>query len=122
MLFWLAANLVLVIHLGFVIYVICGGLLIYRWRWTVFLHLPAVVWADLLELNSWQCPLTPLEQWLRIAGGQQGYSGGFIEHYLLALLYPAGLTPNIQIFLGIFVFLLNAVVYLLLIRKLLRSK
>ena len=122
MLFWLAANLVHVIHLGFVIYVICGGLLIYRWRWTVFLHLPAVVWAVLLELNSWQCPLTPLEQWLRIAGGQQGYSGGFIEHYLLALLYPAGLTPNIQIFLGIFVFLLNAVVYLLLIRKLLRSK
>lgn len=112
MLYWIAANIVLIIHLAFVLYVVCGGFFILRWKWTVFLHLPAVIWAALLEFNSWICPLTPLEQWLRIAGGQRGYSGGFIEHYLLSLLYPAGLTPDIQTILGAFVVIFNGAVYL----------
>lgn len=122
MLYWLAANIVLIIHLGFVIYVVCGGFFILRWRWTLFLHLPAVIWAALLEFNSWICPLTPLEQWLRVAGGQRGYSGGFIEHYLLSLLYPAGLTPDIQTMLGAFVVIVNGAVYLFCVYRLLKFR
>ena len=122
MLYWLAANIVLIIHLGFVIYVVCGGFFILRWRWTLFLHLPAVIWAALLEFNSWICPLTPLEQWLRVAGGQRGYSGGFIEHYLLSLLYPDGLTPDIQTMLGVFVVIVNGAVYLFCVYRLLKFR
>ena len=122
MLYWLAADIVLIIHLGFVIYVVCGGFFILRWRWTLFLHLPAVIWAALLEFNSWICPLTPLEQWLRVAGGQRGYSGGFIEHYLLSLLYPDGLTPDIQTMLGVFVVIVNGAVYLFCVYRLLKFR
>ena len=112
MAYWIGANIVLVIHLGFVIYVVCGGLLILKWKWSVVFHLPAVIWGALLEFNGWICPLTPFEQWLRAAGGQQGYSGGFVEHYLLSLLYPAGLTHDVQILLGALVVLGNGAVYL----------
>ncbi|MDJ0622619.1 MAG: DUF2784 domain-containing protein [Desulfocapsaceae bacterium] len=122
MLYWIGANIVLIIHLGFVIYVVCGGFLILRWRWTALLHLPAVIWAALLEFNGWICPLTPLEQWLRIAGGQQGYSGGFVEHYLISLLYPAGLTREIQIILGAFVLIVNGAIYLFCIYRFLTSR
>ena len=112
MAYWISANIVLIIHLGFVIYVVCGGFLILRWKWSAFIHLPAVLWGALLEFNGWICPLTPLEQSLRAVGGQKGYSGGFIEHYLLSILYPAGLTQDIQILLGIFVVIVNGAVYL----------
>ncbi len=122
MAFWLAANIVLIIHLGFVLYVVGGGLLIFRWKWSILLHLPAVLWGALLEFNGWLCPLTPLEQWLRVAGGQRGYSGGFIEHYLLSLLYPAGLTRDIQILLGTFVVVVNALIYAILIFRFVRSR
>ncbi len=122
MLYWIGANIVLIIHLGFVIYVVCGGFLILRWRWTALLHLPAVIWAALLEFNGWICPLTPLEQWLRIAGGQQGYSGRFVEHYLISLLYPAGLTREIQIILGAFVLIVNGAIYLFCIYRFLTSR
>lgn len=117
MVYWIGANIVLIIHLGFVIYVVCGGLLILKWKWSAFLHLPAVLWGALLQFNSWICPLTPLEQWLRIAGGQKGYSGGFIEHYLLSILYPAGLTHDTQILLGTFVVIVNGTVYLFCIYR-----
>ena len=122
MAFWLAANIVLIIHLGFVLYVVGGGLFIFRWKWSILLHLPAVLWGALLEFNGWLCPLTPLEQWLRVAGGQRGYSGGFIEHYLLSLLYPAGLTRDIQILLGTFVVVINALIYAILIFRFVRSR
>lgn len=122
MAFWLAANIVLIIHLGFVLYVVGGGLLIFRWKWSILLHLPAVLWGALLEFNGWLCPLTPLEQLLRVAGGQRGYSGGFIEHYLLSLLYPAGLTRDIQILLGTFVVVVNALIYAILIFRFVRSR
>ncbi len=117
MAYWLAANIVLIIHFGFVIYVVGGGLLIFRWKWSILLHLPAVLWGALLEFNGWLCPLTPLEQWLRVAGGQRGYSGGFIEHYLLSLLYPAGLTRDVQILLGTFVVVVNVLIYAILILR-----
>ena len=112
MVYWIAANSVLIIHLGFVIYVLFGGLLVLKWRWSAVLHLPAALWGALLEFNGWICPLTPLEQWLRIAGGQKGYSGGFLEHYLLSILYPEGLSREIQISLGTIVVIVNGIIYL----------
>jgi hypothetical protein len=76
------------------------------------LHLPAVIWGALIEFAGWICPLTPLEIWLRAQGGDRGYSGGFIEHYLGALIYPEGLTRELQWLLGAFVLAINAAIYL----------
>ncbi|MCZ4323467.1 DUF2784 domain-containing protein [Pseudomonas anguilliseptica] len=111
--FWLAvaADAVVVVHLLFILFVVLGGLLVWRWREVVWLHVPAALWGVLVELMRWPCPLTPLEHSLRAAAGQAGYSGGFVEHYLLPVIYPAGLTPQIQIGLGLFVLLLNGLIY-----------
>ncbi|MFL5526518.1 MAG: DUF2784 domain-containing protein [Gemmatimonadaceae bacterium] len=105
------ADLVLVLHLAFVIFVVAGaGLVIHRPR-VAWLHLPAVVWGVLIEYAGWICPLTPLENSLRMRGGEAGYSGGFIEHYVLATLYPTGLTRTTQVALGTAVLILNLVLY-----------
>jgi len=106
-----AADAVVVVHLLFIVFALLGGLLVWRWPWLVVLHLPAAAWGVLVELMRWPCPLTPLEQRLRVAAGEAGYSGGFIEHYVLPILYPAGLTPQIQIALGLFVLGLNLLIY-----------
>lgn len=107
----LAADLLVLLHLAFIVFVVLGGLLVWRWWRVVFLHLPASVWGVLLEFNGWQCPLTPLEQQLRVAAGEAGYSGGFIAHYLLPVIYPAGLTPAFQVALGTGALLINLVIY-----------
>ena len=92
----LAADLVLVVHALFVVFVLLGGLLVlYRHRF-LYLHLPAAAWGALVEFRGWVCPLTPLEQALRRAAGAAGYEGGFIEHYLAAVLYPASLERDTQ--------------------------
>lgn len=111
MFYRLAADAVVLLHLGFVVFVVAGGLLVFRWRRVALLHLPAVVWAVLLELRGWLCPLTPLELSLRASGGQAGYSGGFVEHYILPVLYPAELDSTLQIALGSFVIVINVVLY-----------
>ena len=111
MLYKLAADAVVLIHFGFVLFVVAGGLLVFRWRWVALLHLPAVVWAVLLEFRGWLCPLTPLELSLRAAGGQAGYSGGFVAHYILPVLYPAELDRILQMALGSFVIAVNVAVY-----------
>lgn len=111
MFYRLAADAVVLLHLGFVVFVVAGGLLVFRWRWVALLHLPAVVWAVLLEFRGWLCPLTPLELSLRASGGQAGYSGGFVEHYILPVLYPAELDSTLQIALGSFVIVINVVLY-----------
>ena len=111
MLYDLLATAVVLLHFSFVLFVVGGGLLLYKWPWLAWLHLPAVIWAALLEFNGWICPLTPLEQQLRAAAGQAGYSGGFIDHYLLALLYPAGLDGSMQFILGSLVVAINVLVY-----------
>ncbi len=116
----LAADALLLGHLLFILFVLLGGLLVWRWRSVAWLHLPAVAWAALAQFYALQCPLTPLEIALRRAAGQAGYSGGFIEHYLLALIYPADLTPQIQLWLGLTVLACNAPVYLLLLARLRR--
>ncbi|MCW3480973.1 DUF2784 domain-containing protein [Neisseriaceae bacterium JH1-16] len=107
----LAVDLVLLIHCGFVLFVVLGGGLVLRWPRLAWLHLPAVGWGALAEFTGWICPLTPLEQWLRDAAGQASYSGGFVEHYLVPLLYPAGLTRSLQLLLGVGVLLINGAVY-----------
>jgi hypothetical protein len=111
MFYAITADLLLLVHLGFVCFVVAGGLLVCKWRWFVLLHLPAVLWAVLLEFRGWICPLTPWEQQLRQAAGQSGFQGGFVEHYLLPVLYPAGLDPDTQLILGGFVILVNVAVY-----------
>ncbi len=108
---WIAAQMTVILHLGFVCFVVLGGFMAWRWRWTVFLHIPAALWGAIIEFQGWICPLTPLEQRLRQAAGQAGYSGGFIEHYLLPLLYPSSLSREAQIFLGTCVFVINIAVY-----------
>jgi Protein of Unknown function (DUF2784) len=111
------ADLVVLLHLLFILFVIVGGLLVlYRGR-LVLLHLPAVFWGVYIEFSGNICPLTPLENHFIRLAGRQGYSSGFIDHYLLPIIYPVGLTDEIQIFLGIFVITVNIVVYSILLRR-----
>ncbi|HCU13257.1 MAG TPA: DUF2784 domain-containing protein [Gemmatimonadetes bacterium] len=105
------ADLVLVVHLAFVLFVVLGGLLVLRWPRLAWLHVPAAVWGVLIEYTGWICPLTPLENSLRERGGGAGYSGGFIEHYIQPVLYPAGLTRGTQIVLGSLALLVNLTAY-----------
>ena len=121
MIYRVLADLVVGVHALFVAFVIVGGLLALRWRWVAVLHVPAAVWGALIEFQGWVCPLTPLEQSLRAAAGQAGYRGGFIEHYLLPALYPAGLTRGVQLVLGTAVVVVNVAVYAVLLRRTRRS-
>jgi len=105
------ADALVVFHVLFVLFVVLGGLLVLRWPRAAWIHLLAAAWGAWVEFSSTICPLTPLENHLRRLGGEAGYSGGFIEHYLLPVLYPAGLGRNVQIVLGFFVVLLNVAVY-----------
>ncbi|HJP60563.1 MAG TPA: DUF2784 domain-containing protein [Gemmatimonadaceae bacterium] len=105
------ADLVLVLHLGFVVFVVLGGLLVFRWPWIALLHVPAAIWGVLIEYMGWICPLTPLENSFRMRGGEAGYSGGFIQHYIQPVLYPAGLTRSMQLVLGSLALFLNLAAY-----------
>jgi hypothetical protein len=107
----LLADLVLIVHLAFVVFVLCGGLLVLKWRWVAWLHLPAAIWGAVVEFTGWICPLTPLENWLRGQGGETSYRSDFITQYLLPVLYPGDLTRDLQLLLGLVVVLLNAAVY-----------
>jgi len=107
----LLADAVLVVHLAFIVFVVFGGLLVLRWPRIAWLHLPTVAWGAWIELTGRICPLTPLEIGLRERGGETGFTDGFIEHYITALIYPDGLDRRQQILLGVFVLVLNAGVY-----------
>ncbi len=107
---WLA-DLTLCLHAGFVLFVIFGGLLVLRWRWIAWLHLPAAAWGAFVEFTGWICPLTPLENWLREQGGETSYRSDFIAQYLLPMLYPVDLTRDLQWLLGTGVLVLNIAVY-----------
>jgi Protein of Unknown function (DUF2784) len=115
------ADVVVGLHVGFVLFVVLGGLLVLRWPRVAWLHLPAAVWGALIEFAGWICPLTPLENRLRQASGASEYAGGFVEHYLLPVLYPAELTRGVQYVLGAGVLVVNAVVYWWVLRGLRRS-
>ncbi|MGQ0429966.1 MAG: DUF2784 domain-containing protein [Gammaproteobacteria bacterium] len=115
------ADAVLVLHLAFILFVVLGGLLVLRRPKLAWVHLPAMIWGAAIEFFGWICPLTPLENRLRGFGGDPGYSGGFISHYLLPLVYPTGLTRGVQLALGAFVIAVNVAVYFLLWRRLARK-
>lgn len=111
------ADLVVLIHFLFILFVVLGGLLVLHWQRLAWLHLPAVVWGVLIEAMGWICPLTPLENALRRSAGEAGYAQGFIAEYLLPVIYPAGLTREIQWLLGALVLLVNLLVYTALFRQ-----
>jgi hypothetical protein len=116
----LADSLVL-IHLAFALFVLFGGLLVWRWRWVMGLHLPAAVWGALIEVFSWECPLTPLENELRHKAAQAGYEGGFVEHYFLPILYPAGAGRETHVIIGCLVVVLNVLIYWRVLRRFRRT-
>lgn len=107
----IAADLVLVVHLAFILFILFGGFLALRWKIVPWLHLPTVVYGAAIEFVGWVCPLTPLENKLRVLADQQGYESGFVEHYLLPIVYPSGLTDSVQLVLGTVVIILNVVIY-----------
>jgi hypothetical protein len=115
------ADLVVVLHLAFVLFALFGGFLVIRWKRYAWAHAPAFVWAAFIELSGWVCPLTPLENWLRDRGGATGYRTGFIEHYILPVLYPAALTRQSQLVLGLLVIAVNLGIYGWLWRRPLQS-
>ena len=116
----LAADHVLVLHLAFIVFAVFGAAASVRWRWIPLLHVPAAVWAIYIELAGKPCPLTYLENHLRSRAGQAGYGESFIEHYLLGIIYPAGLTRPIQIGLAAGVIIINIVIYAWLFHRRLR--
>lgn len=107
----LLADLVLALHAAFVLFVAVGGLAVLRWSRVAWLHVPCALWGAWISVTGGICPLTPLENRLRLQAGEAGYQGGFLEHYVVPVLYPSGLTREIQIGLGVAVVLVNAVVY-----------
>lgn len=113
---WLA-DAVVVLHLGFVVFVVLGGFLLRRWPKLIYAHLPAAVWGVLIEFAGWTCPLTPLENSFRARGGEAGYAGGFVDHYIIPVLYPAGLSRNIQWVLGVLALGVNVLAYILFMRR-----
>jgi len=110
------AEIVLVLHFCFVIFVVIGGLFVLRWRSVAWLHLPALVWGILIEFFWWTCPLTTLENWLRGLGGEAGYATGFVDHYVSAVLY-APLSPQTRVMLGFLLIGFNLFLYLYLFRR-----
>lgn len=113
----LLADLTVLLHAAFILFAVLGGLLAVRWPRIAWLHLPAVAWAAFIEFSGRICPLTPLENHYRELAGESGYTGGFIEHYILPVIYPAGLTRNIQLGLGLGVLVVNIVAYVIVIRR-----
>lgn len=113
----LLADGIVVVHAAFVAFVVLGGLLALRWPRAAWVHLPAAAWGVFIEYSGLICPLTPLEIALRRRGSQAGYTGGFIEHYLVPAIYPAGLTRNAQFMLGSLALALNIGVYAVVIRR-----
>jgi hypothetical protein len=111
------ADLVVGVHFLFVLFVVLGGLLVLRWPRLAYLHIPAALWGAAIEFAGWICPLTPLESWLRRQAGSAGYSGGFIEHYILPVLYPSALSRDVQLVLGFVVIAVNLTIYGYVVRR-----
>ena len=111
MLALIAADGVLLLHLAFIAFVVLGALLAFRWRAVLLAHIPAAAWGAFIEFSGGTCPLTSIENALRARAGASGYAGGFVEHYLVALIYPDGLTRDVQWLLGSIVLAINAALY-----------
>ncbi len=107
----IAADFIVILHLGFILFVVMGAFLVLKWPRVLYLHIPAIIWGALIEFMNWGCPLTPLEKSLRMAAGEAGYAGGFIENYLVPLIYPGELTREFQIWAGFLVIFINGAIY-----------
>jgi hypothetical protein len=116
-----AADLLVLLHLAFIIFVVAGGLAVFKWPWMALLHIPAAVWGAIIEYKGWICPLTPWENSLRRLAGEEGYTEGFIEHYILQLVYPPGLTRDMQTTLGTVVLVINLLIYSVLLYRQFRN-
>ena len=117
MLFRFLADATVALHLAFVVFVLLGGALVLRWPRMAWVHLPSAAWGAWIEFAGWVCPLTPLENWLRQQGGGPAYTASFVEHYLVPVLYPSMLSRELQWALGGVVLLVNAAVYLAVLRR-----
>lgn len=111
MIYSILADIVVFIHFMFIVFAVIGAVLVFKWRWVIYPHLVSAFWAAMVITMGWICPLTPLEIHLRRAAGEAGYAGGFIEHYFLPVIYPEGLTREIQIWIGLGVVLINVLLY-----------
>jgi len=120
MLYRVLADVVVLLHTAFVVFVVVGGFLAWRWRWVMWAHVPCALWGIAIEYGGWISPLTPLENAFRARAGLGGYRGGFVEHYVIPLLYPASLTRPTQAVLGTLVLAVNLVAYGVLVRRLVR--
>ncbi len=105
------ATAIAFIHLAFILFVLLGGLLVLRWPWLAWVHLPAAVWGILIEFFGWWCPLTKWENHFLREAGRAGYDGGFVGHYIMPIIYPAGLTREMEIAIGAIVLIVNVSVY-----------
>jgi hypothetical protein len=121
MVYRILTDSVVLVHAAFVTFVVLGGFLAWRWRAVALVHVPCALWGIAIEYGGWICPLTPLEIALRERAGLEGYRGGFVEHYVIPALYPAGLARPTQAVLGTLVLAVNLVAYGVLIRRLLRG-
>jgi hypothetical protein len=122
MIYRFLADSVLVVHFLFIGFVILGAVAALRFPWIALVHIPAACWGAYIELSGGLCPLTVIEVGLRRMAGEAGYSGSFVEHYLLPVIYPAGLTRDIQLWLGGFVILINVAIYTRLVYRLRASR
>lgn len=105
------ADIVIFVHFLFIIFVVLGGLLVVKWSWIKFIHIPAAIWGALIEIQSWVCPLTPLEVRFKMKAGESIYEGGFIEHYIMPIIYPPGINRKMQIILATVVIVINLGIY-----------
>ncbi|MCC5905384.1 MAG: DUF2784 domain-containing protein [Balneolaceae bacterium] len=122
MIYSILAEIVVFIHFLFIIFAVIGAVLVLKWRWVIYPHLISAFWAAMVVTMGWICPLTPLENHLRRAAGEAGYEGGFIEHYLLPVIYPPGLTREVQILLGVGVILINLILYAIVVKRYLKKR
>ncbi|MCW8985798.1 MAG: DUF2784 domain-containing protein [Thermoanaerobaculales bacterium] len=107
----LVADAVVLLHLAFILFVALGGLLVLRWPRLAWVHIPAVTWGAIVELTGWICPLTPMENRLRASAGDVAYTGGFIDRYIMPIVYPHGLTRGMQLVMAAAVVVVNLIIY-----------
>jgi len=105
------ADIVVITHALFIVFVIFGGFIVLKWHKVMWLHIPCAIWGVLIEFFGWICPLTHLENYYRELGNASHYESSFIQHYLLPIIYPPGLTTGVQILLGVIVIVINLAVY-----------
>ncbi len=106
-----AATILAILHFAFILFVAIGALLVLRWRWVMYLQLPAAIWGAVIEIAQWDCPLTRWENLALRRAGESGYSDGFIAHHLFGIIYPNGLSRGVEIAIAVFVTVVNSAVY-----------